>query len=92
MHLRLCCMHEHFDLITNPFKYKFEISQIFIHPFQKIGVNAKCNSWIVDLNNIQIKRFNLCANVNSSKDVKKFINAFKYKYEASNFYVCFSIF
>jgi hypothetical protein len=37
-------MHEHFDLIINPFKYKFEISQIFIHPFQKIVVNAKWKS------------------------------------------------
>ncbi len=29
------CMHEHFDLITNPFKYKCETYNIFIHPFQK---------------------------------------------------------
>ncbi len=43
MHLRFC-MHEHFDLITNLFKYKCEISQIFIHPFQKIVLNVKCNS------------------------------------------------
>jgi len=43
------CMHEHFDLITNPFKYKCETFQIFIHPFQKIVMSAKCNSWIVDL-------------------------------------------
>jgi hypothetical protein len=43
MHPRLC-MHEHFDLITNPFKYKCEISQILEHAFQKIMVNAKCNS------------------------------------------------
>jgi len=42
-------MHEYFDLITNAFKYKCEISQIFIHPFQKIVMNAKCNSWIVNL-------------------------------------------
>ncbi len=46
----------------------------------------------MDLNNIQIQRFNLCANDNSSKDVKKFINPFKYKYGALNYYVCFNIF
>jgi len=43
------CMHEHFDTITNPFKYKCEIFQIFIFPFKKIQVHVKCNSWIVDL-------------------------------------------
>jgi hypothetical protein len=43
MHLRLC-MHEHFNLITNPFKYKCETSQVFIHLFQIKLVNAKCNS------------------------------------------------
>jgi hypothetical protein len=48
MHL-VVCMHEHFDLITNPFKYKCEIYQIFIHPFQEIMMNAKCNLWIMDL-------------------------------------------
>ncbi len=32
-------MHEHFDIIINPFKYKCETCQIFIHPFQKIMVN-----------------------------------------------------
>jgi hypothetical protein len=46
MHPKLY-MHEHFDPITNPFKYKCEASQIFIHPFQKIVVNAKCNSSVV---------------------------------------------
>jgi hypothetical protein len=30
------CMHEHFDQINNPFKYKYETSQTFIHPFQKL--------------------------------------------------------
>jgi len=40
MHVKIC-MHEHFDLITNPFKYKCETSQIFIHPFQKIVVTTK---------------------------------------------------
>jgi hypothetical protein len=43
MHLKLC-MHEHFDLITNPFKYKCETSYVFIHACQKIVVSAKCNS------------------------------------------------
>jgi len=48
MHHRLC-MHEHFDLITNPFKYKCQTSQVFIHPFQKIELNAKYNSRVMDL-------------------------------------------
>jgi hypothetical protein len=43
MHPKLY-MHEHFDLITNPLKYKCENSQIFIHLFQKIVVGAKCSS------------------------------------------------
>jgi hypothetical protein len=34
MHPKLC-MHEHFDIITNPFKYKCETSQICIHPFKE---------------------------------------------------------
>jgi len=48
MHLELC-MHEHFNLITNAFKYKFETFQILIHSFKKIMVNAKCNLSIVNL-------------------------------------------
>jgi hypothetical protein len=48
MHHRLC-MHEHFDLISNPFKYKCETFQIFIHPFQKIVMSVKCIPWVVDL-------------------------------------------
>ncbi len=48
MHLKLC-MYERFDLIINPFKYKDETSLIFIHSFQKIVMNAKCNLWVVDL-------------------------------------------
>jgi hypothetical protein len=28
-------MHEYFDLITNPFKYKCKTSQVFMHPFKK---------------------------------------------------------
>jgi len=47
VHLKLC-MHEHFDLIINLFKYKCKISQIFVHLFQNIMLNAKCNSWIVN--------------------------------------------
>ncbi len=43
MHPRLY-MHEHFDLMTNPFKYKRETSQNFKHSIKKIMVNAKCNS------------------------------------------------
>jgi hypothetical protein len=43
IHPRLC-MHEHFDLIINPFKYKCETCQGFMYPFQKIMVSAKCNS------------------------------------------------
>jgi len=43
MHPKLF-MHEHFDLITNPFKYKCENFQIFIHQFQKIVMNAKFKS------------------------------------------------
>jgi hypothetical protein len=42
MHLKLTCIHEHFDLITNPFKYKCEMCQVFIHPFHEIMQNAKC--------------------------------------------------
>jgi hypothetical protein len=38
-------------------------------------------------NNIQSEWFNSCANVNSSRDVKKFIKPFKYKFEALNCYV-----
>jgi hypothetical protein len=45
MYSRLC-MHEHFDLIINPFKYKYETCQSFIHPFQNIMANA---NWVVDL-------------------------------------------
>jgi predicted amidophosphoribosyltransferase len=34
MHFRLC-MHQRFDLITNPFKYKCETCQNFIHSISK---------------------------------------------------------
>jgi hypothetical protein len=48
------CMHEHFDLITNPFKYKCETSQIFIHSFKKIVMNVKCNSWVMNLTTFKV--------------------------------------
>jgi len=58
MHPRLC-MHEHFDLIINvPFKYICETSLIFIHPFQKIVVSAKCNSWVMDLTTFKLNDSN----------------------------------
>jgi hypothetical protein len=50
-------LHEHFDLITNPFQYKCQISQVFIYPFQKIMVSAKCNSWIVDLTTLKANAY-----------------------------------
>jgi hypothetical protein len=40
-------------------------------------------------NNIQNEWFKSYANVNSSKDVKKFTNPFKYKCESLSCYVCF---
>jgi hypothetical protein len=45
-----------------------------------------------EFNNIQNEFFNSCANVNSSKDVKKFINPFKYKCEVLGCYLCFNIY
>jgi len=42
MHFEVC-MHEHFDIIISKFKYTYEICQIFIYPFQKIVMRAKCN-------------------------------------------------
>jgi len=33
MHLTFC-MHGHFHLIHNPFEYKCETCQFFMHPFQ----------------------------------------------------------
>jgi hypothetical protein len=53
MHPRVC-VHKHFDLITNPFKYECETFQILIHPCQKKLVSAKCNSWIVDLTTFKV--------------------------------------
>ncbi len=42
-------------------------------------------------NNIHNEWFNSCANVNNLRDAKKFINPFKYKYEALSCCVCFNI-
>jgi hypothetical protein len=53
MHFKLC-MHEDFDSITHPFKYKCEFSQVFMHPFQKIMVSAKCNSWVIYLTTFKV--------------------------------------
>ncbi len=41
---------------------------------------------------IQSLKFNSCVNVNSLRDAKKFINPFKYKYEALSYCVCFNIY
>ncbi len=53
MHPKLC-MHEHFHLINNTFKYKCETSQVFIHALEKFLVSAKCNSWVVDLTTFKV--------------------------------------
>jgi hypothetical protein len=45
----------------------------------------------IEFNNIQSEWFNSCANVNGSRDAKKFINPFKYKCEALSC-VCFDIY
>jgi hypothetical protein len=70
MHPKLCMHHEHFDLIINQFKYKCENCQVFICPFLKNVMNAKCNSWIMDLahSNWMIQLMCKC---NNSKIVKK---------------------
>ncbi len=44
-----------------------------------------------EINNIQSERFNSCANVNNSRNVKKIINPLKYKCEALSCYVWFNI-
>jgi hypothetical protein len=74
-------MHEHFDLMTNPFKYKCETSQILRHPFQKKLSECKMQLMSRRFNNIQNEWFNSCANVNGSRDAKKITNTFKYKCE-----------
>jgi hypothetical protein len=47
-------MHEHFDLMINPFKYKCETSQNFKHLIKEIVVNAKYNSWILNLTTFKV--------------------------------------
>jgi hypothetical protein len=42
MHNKIC-MDAHLDLINNPFKYKHGTCEVFIHVYQKIVVNTKCN-------------------------------------------------
>jgi hypothetical protein len=46
-------MHEHFDVITNIFKYKYETCQVFIHPFKKLWwvQNVTCGGFklVMDL-------------------------------------------
>jgi hypothetical protein len=51
MHPKLY-MHEHFHLINNPPKYKCEIFQVFIHPFQNYG-ECKMQLMSSGFNNIQ---------------------------------------
>jgi hypothetical protein len=80
MHLRIC-IDKHFDLITNLFKYKCETYKVFIYSCQKFTMNAKYNSWIMDLTHSKWM-IQLMSYVDSSKDVKKHINMFKYKCEA----------
>ncbi len=46
MHPKLC-MHEHFDLIINPFKYKCEALSCYV--FSYILVSAICNIGIMVL-------------------------------------------
>jgi hypothetical protein len=46
----------------------------------------------IGFNNIESELFNSCANVNNSRNAKKFINPFKYKCEALCCYVCFNIY
>jgi len=64
----------------NPFKYKYETSQIFKCPFQKRN-ECKMQLLISGFSNIQNEWFNSCANINGSKRCKKFTNPFKYKCE-----------
>jgi hypothetical protein len=45
-----------------------------------------------EFNNIQSEWYNSYANVNSSIDVKKFTNPFKYTCEALSCYACFNIY
>jgi hypothetical protein len=62
-----------------------------------ISISKNCGECKMQLmnsvfKNIQNEWFKSCANVNSSLDVKKFTNPFKYKCEALSCYVCFNIY
>jgi hypothetical protein len=91
MHPRFC-MHEHFDLITNPFNYKCETSQVFIYTFKTIMLSAKFNSWIVDLTTFIVNDSIHVQMLIVQKMQKKITNPFNYKYETLNCYVCFHIY
>jgi hypothetical protein len=42
-------------VVTNPFKYKCETCQVFIHPFKKVVVNNGFNTFKVnDLSHVQM--------------------------------------
>jgi hypothetical protein len=75
MHPRLYT-DEHFHLINNPFKYKCETFQIFIHSFQKIMMSAKCNSWVVYLTTFK---------VNNSTHMQMLIDQDMWKKSLTNF-------
>jgi hypothetical protein len=64
----------------------------FYTSISKNCVECKIQFMSSEFNNIQNEWFNSCANVNSSRDAKKFTNPFKYKCEALNCYVCFNIY
>jgi len=89
MHNKIC-MDAHLDLINNPFKYKHGTHQVFIHVYQKIVMNAKCNSWIKKLTHSKWMIQFMCKCW--LKDVNKCINPFKYKCEALSCCVCFNIY
>jgi hypothetical protein len=52
MHPRFC-MYEHFDLITNSFKYKCETFQIFINFYFKKNWECKMQFMNSGFNNIE---------------------------------------
>jgi hypothetical protein len=90
MHLIVCMHNLHFNLIINLFKHDCKMCQVFTYSSQKIMMNAKCNSWIMELTNS--KWFNSCENVDILRDVKKIISMFKYKCKALNCCVWFKIY
>jgi len=47
------CMHEHFDSITHPFKYKCEFSQVVYAPISKNYGECKMQLMSNRFNNIQ---------------------------------------